>query len=155
MFYIIVILAGIFAMPAKADGLKDQLVGTWALVSCERVNGAVPSYCAGANGIAIRDANGHYALIIAALNRPKYDGKEPYRDTLSAEQIKSVTAGFVSNFGTWSVDEATKKITHHVDGALFPNVAGTSYDVTVRGISGDELKLGGPLGAETWRRISK
>jgi hypothetical protein len=32
MFYIVVILAGIFAMPAQAQSLREQLVGAWAVV---------------------------------------------------------------------------------------------------------------------------
>jgi hypothetical protein len=33
MFYIIAILATIFALPASAQSVKDQLVGTWRQVS--------------------------------------------------------------------------------------------------------------------------
>ena len=142
------------ANPGATSSLKDQLVGAWALVACES-GGALLPYCAGPNAITILDASGHYATIFAGRGRPKYDVKEPYRFNLSAEQIKSVTDGFVANFGTWSVNEADKKISYHIDGALFPNVEGTNFDVTVSSVSEGELKLKGPLGQDVWRQLKK
>jgi hypothetical protein len=142
------------ANPGATSSLKDQLVGAWALVACES-SGALLPYCAGPDAITILDASGHYATIFAGRGRPKYDVKEPYRFNLSAEQIKSVTDGFVANFGTWSVNEADKRITYHIDGALFPNVEGTNFDVTVNSVSEGELKLKGPLGQDVWRRLKK
>jgi hypothetical protein len=54
MFYIIAIIAAIFAMPAKADGLREQLLGAWAHVSC---NVEAFPWCGGPHdGIAIFDA---------------------------------------------------------------------------------------------------
>jgi hypothetical protein len=167
MFYIIVILAAIFAMPASAQGpkpispigplimpvIKDQLVGAWTLTGC--AGGAVLPYCANSNGITIPDASGHYTVTMSAQDRPKYDVKEPYRLNLSGEQTKSLVNGFVANFGTWSFNEADKKITYHIEGALFPNFEGATFDVTVVSLSGDELTLKGPLGQDVWRRLKK
>jgi hypothetical protein len=62
MFYIIAILATIFALPASAQSVKDQLVGTWRQVSC---SGPGVPLCAKLklNGILIFDASGNYASI--------------------------------------------------------------------------------------------
>jgi hypothetical protein len=55
MFYIIVILAAIFAMPAQAQSLRDRVVGAWSFVSC---NQAATAACGTSpNGILIYDAS--------------------------------------------------------------------------------------------------
>jgi hypothetical protein len=62
--------------------------------------------------------------------------------------------GLQAQFGTWSVNEADKTITYHVDGALFPNIEGTNGKVTVS-LSGDGMTLVGEFGSVVWRRIAK
>jgi hypothetical protein len=64
-----VIVAAGLTLPAFAQAsLKDQLVGTWTLASCNAPNFAP---CAGSNGIQVFDANGHYVTMIAARGRLK------------------------------------------------------------------------------------
>ena len=126
---------------SQQKSLKDQLVGTWTFVSCESTstNGAKAPYCASpANGILILDANGRYANVIAARGRPKLASGN--RSEVPAEQFKAAAMGLAANFGTWSVNEADKTVTRHVEGALFPNIEGTDAKITVS-LSGDELKL--------------
>ncbi len=49
-------LAAIFAMPAHAQSLRDQVVGAWPFISC---NQAVTAACGTSpNGILIYDASG-------------------------------------------------------------------------------------------------
>lgn len=45
MFRIIVIIAAVFAMPASAQSLREQVVGAWALVSCNLNDPAVKLTC--------------------------------------------------------------------------------------------------------------
>jgi hypothetical protein len=142
-------LAGVFAMPASAQSLKDQLVGAWTLTSCS--GDTFPftaALCRNPNGIHILDASGHYATIHTARGRPKLtDITRPG----SPEEYKAVAVDFRANFGTWSVNEADKTITYHFDGAFAPNVEGTDAKSGTVSISGDELKIG----SQVWRRISK
>ena len=148
---------GLLAQAPNPGGasLKEQLVGAWALVSCDGFNGVKLSWCAGStNGIHILDASGHYALVNAALGRPKFTEPGRPRDAYSAEEYKAAAVGLQAQFGTWSVNEADKTITYHVDGALFPNVEGADGKATVS-LAGDELKLVGGLGPSVWRRIKK
>jgi hypothetical protein len=154
MFYIIVILAAIFAMPAKADDLKEQLIGAWSLVSCTGTDG--PSCAGDPNGIHMLDASGRYAMVIAARDRPKFTDliQTQPRLALSAEEYKAAAVGLVANFGTWSVNEADKTITYHVDGALFPSVEGMDFKATVS-LSRDELKVVNQFNQYVWRRIKK
>jgi hypothetical protein len=125
-------LAGVLAVPAKAQSLREQVVGAWELVSCRP---AFP-WCAGSNGTAIYEANGRYAVTIAARGRSKVTLRAG-REGTSAEDYKAIATGFFANFGTWSMNGAT--ITHHVDGALFPNIEGTDFGIGTISISGDLL----------------
>jgi Lipocalin-like domain len=159
MFYIVIILAGIFAMPASAQSLKDQLVGTWTLASCNDPN--FPA-CAGDNGIIMYAADGRYVSMVAARGRPKVTPPNEggaagaNRGGYTPEQYKSIAAGLFAQFGTWSVNEANKTVTLHVDGALFPNIEGTDWATFTPIISGDELKgiaQNGQPGLFVWRRV--
>jgi hypothetical protein len=185
MFYIIIILAGIFAMPAKAlDGtyspayvaptfkpapldlppdlmaqatpgatssLTDQLIGAWAVVSCDLPNGIKPAQCVNPNGILIFDASGRYAGITAARDRPKFTDPAQPRRAQPAEEYKAAATGFAANFGTWAFNEADRTITYHFEGALFPNVEGTDFKTGTVSLAGDELKIG----PDVFRRIRK
>jgi hypothetical protein len=149
MLYIIAIIAAIFAMPASAQSIKDQLVGTWRTVSC--TNSADPAVCMKPNVIAVYDASGHYTFISAPLDRPKASGGR----NSPAEEIKALQRGFAANFGTWTYNEADKTITFHVEGAFFPNAVGNEGKNTVVSVTGDELKLTTPTGEVVLRRVSK
>jgi hypothetical protein len=137
---------GLASLPGSAiaqqKSLKEQLVGTWMLASCNSTsaNGAKQPYCAdpNPNGIFILDASGRYAQVIAARGRPKFT--TPNRSEAKAEEFKAAALGLVANFGTWSVNEADKTLAVHYEGALFPNIEGTDVKNTVS-LSGDELKL--------------
>ena len=158
---LLAIVAAIIVMPASAQSLKDQLVGTWTLASCNEPN--FPA-CAGNNGLSMYAANGRYIQMIAARGRPKVTLPAPppaganFRAEYTPEQYKSVAAGLFANFGTWSVNETNKTVTLHVDGALFPNIEGTDWVTFTPIISGDEMKTTGQNGQPgpfVWRRISK
>jgi Lipocalin-like domain len=95
---------------------------------------------------------GRYAWIIAGRGRPKVSAGR----NSPAEELKPLVAGLLSQFGKWSVNEADKTITAHVDGALFPNVEGTEEGPPIPiSISGDELRIGGANGQNVYRRIKR
>jgi hypothetical protein len=156
MFYVIIILAAFFAMPASAQSLKDQLVGMWTVELCN-----IPNFpaCAGNNGTLVYDANGHYIQMIVARGRPALpQGTGANRGAITPEQYKEMAAGLFAQFGTWSVNETNKTVTLHVDGALFPNIEGTDWLTFTPTISGDKLgsiEKNGQPGPIVWRRISK
>jgi hypothetical protein len=159
MFYIIAIVAAIFAMPASAQSLKERLVGTWTLASCN-----APDFlpCAGSNGIQVFDASGHYVTMIAARGRPKVPisrgAAGANRNEPTPERYKSVASGVMAQFGTRSLNEANKMIMIHPEGPLFPNIEGTDWATFTISISGDEMRgIGqdGQPGPFVWRRIAK
>jgi hypothetical protein len=128
---------------AQQKSLKEQLVGVWELVSCERTtaSGTKQPYCVNSKGVLILDASGRYAHMIAAGSRPKLTAVN--RVDAPAEQYKAAAQGFVANFGTWSVNEADMMITRHYDGALLPNYEGRDVKNSVT-VAGDELTLVDP-----------
>jgi hypothetical protein len=123
---------------AQQRSLKEQLVGTWTLVSLENTapNGTKRQPL-GANpkGILILDASGSYAELFGRPDRPKY--KNPSQPTT---EERAAAQAFAANFGAWSVSEADKTFTQRVEGALVPNNEGTDVKGSVT-VAGDELKL--------------
>ena len=127
---------------AQQKSLKDQLVGTWTLVSCDSTDasGAKAPYCVNPIGILMLDAGGRFASVIAARGRPKSGD----RVKAPAEVIKTASLGFAANFGTWSVNEADKTITTRYQGALTPDIEGADFKRPVN-LVGDELKVVGSI----------
>jgi Lipocalin-like domain len=128
---------------AQQRSLREQLIGAWELVSCERTtaNGAKQPYCVNPTGILILDASGRYAHMIAAGGRPKLTAVN--RVDAPAEQYKAAAQGFAANFGTWLVSEGDKTITRHYRAALLPNYEGRDVENSVS-VAGDELTLVDP-----------
>jgi len=128
---------------AQQKSLKDQLVGTWTLVSNEDTepNGTKHQYF-GANprGILIFDAGGRYAQISGRPGRPKFNATGDVRVDTPAAQYGEAARAFAGNFGTWSLNEADKTLTRRYEAALIPNVEGTDRKDTVS-LTGDEVKL--------------
>jgi hypothetical protein len=110
---------------AQQRTLKEQLVGTWAFVSCDgtTATGAkIPACGAPRDGILTLDASGWAANVITPRGRAKF--ATPDRAAASADQVKAAALNVTANFGTWSVNEGDKTITRHFVGALTPNVEG-------------------------------
>jgi hypothetical protein len=150
--------AGLFPGSAVAQQktLKEQLIGTWILVSCDvkpaNLNGATAPLCLNPRGSLMFDASGRYTYVTSAGGRPKVAAgiNSP------ADELKAAVQGFGATFGTWSANDADKIITRHREGALIPNNEGTdTKDMAI--IVGDELRLvdadPNPVpGASVWRR---
>ena len=135
---------GLALLPGNAlsqqKTLKDQLVGTWTVISLGRTApDGTKRQIPNAKGILILDAGGRYAQVAVRGDRPKF--KSPSQPT--TEELAAATQDFfAANFGTWSVDEADKTLTQRFDGALRPNNEGTDTKNSVS-LVGDELKLTG------------
>jgi hypothetical protein len=130
--------------------LKQQIQGAWNLVSCE----AKAPFCVNPSGSVSLNGNGRYTIVLAAKGRPKVTNTNPGRANVTPEDYKSIAQGVVANFGTWSVNEADKTLSLHIEGALFPNAEGTEGKSTIASVTSDEMKIsGGPLVNATWRRF--
>jgi hypothetical protein len=124
---------------AQQEALKQQLIGTWMLVSNDNVApdgrrrqlfGPAPK------GILILEANGRYAQIQLNPDRPKF--KADNRLDGTPEENKAVVQATSGSFGTWSVDDTNKALILHSEASLFPNIDGTDSKRAVT-LTGDRL----------------
>ena len=144
---------------AQQKSLKEQLVGSWIVVS---VDNTAPdgkkSQTFGPNpkGMLIFGTNGHYSQTIVDPGVPKFKINNRLKGT--PEENAAAVHGTTTSFGTWTVDEASKTITVRNVGGMFPNQAGTDSPRTVTSITADELKLSTPVTAtglrsdNVWKR---
>jgi len=144
---------------AQQGTLRQQLVGTWTLVSCETPAANDVAFCTNPNGILLLAPSGRYATVVAARGRPKSTTGTFSRADVTPEYYKAIAQGVITNFGTWSVNEADKMLTRKFEGALFPNVEGAEPTTSIS-LTGDELKISsffgagpGPGTSTTWRRV--
>ena len=119
-------LLGIFLHAADAVGqqktLKEQLVGTWAYVSVDTVRSdgtRLPLFGPSPSGLASFDSNGRYILLTARNDVPKFASNNRNGGTL--EEDRAVVQGSIAHFGTYTVNEADKTITFHIQTSTFPN----------------------------------
>src|SRR3954470_20319466 len=154
----------ILALPSLAlsavgqqQSLKEQLVGTWTLVSWEQKNGdgsKVERYGTTPTGIAFFDAGGRYIITVMRSDRAKYASNALWQGT--PEENKETADGTITYFGTYSVSDADSSIAIHVEGSSFPNWNGTDQKRFVA-ITEDQLTLtvrppGGDVVDVTWMR---
>ena len=128
---------------SQQKSLKDQIIGTWVLVSNDNVApDGTKRQIFGANpkGILIFEANGRYAQIFIRPGRPNFKVNNRLQGT--PEEIRAAYEGALVHFGTWSVTEAD--IVIRTEGALYPNQEGTEGKRTIVNLTADELKLANP-----------
>jgi hypothetical protein len=146
------------AVFAQQKSLKEQLVGSWIMVSTDSTApDGKKSLIFGSNpkGILIFDASGQYSQTIVDSSVAKFKTNNRLKGT--PEENTAVVHGTTATFGTWSFDEASKTVTVHYVGGMFPNQAGTDSKRTVS-VSGNELKVSNPATAaglktdQVWKR---
>jgi len=128
---------------AQQKALKDELTGSWTLVSIEvtpPTGTKREEFGANPKGILILDAGGRYANVIMRPDRPKFKASDNLRQDVPAAELGEAARAFAANFGAWSVNEADKTLIRRLEGALFPNAEGLETKASVS-LAGDELKL--------------
>lgn len=119
--------------------LKDQLVGTWMLVSAsfERQDGSqADTFGPNPKGILMFDGNGRMSLQEMRSDLPKFASNNRQEGT--PEENKAIVQGSICYFGTYTLDEATKALTMHLEGSSFPNWTETDQKRSIT-LTGDEL----------------
>ena len=145
---------------SQPKSLKEQLVGTWTLVSWEqrKADGtAVQQFGANPKGISFFDGTGHYIITVMRSDRAKY-GIDSFGQiaNATAEENKATAHGTITYFGTYSVNEADRSIDIRVEASSFPNWNGTDQKRFFE-LTEDQLKLtvrpprGGPVDV-LWKR---
>jgi Lipocalin-like domain len=136
---------GLAVLPSSAvaqqKSLKEQLVGTWNLISTQTAdpngNKRFP-YGTSPRGILILDANGRYAAVQGRSDRPRL--KSALRLQVTKEELGAAALDFAAQFGTWSVSEADKALFRRTEVALIPNFEGTEAKANIT-LAGDDLRL--------------
>jgi hypothetical protein len=122
---------------AQQKSLKDQLLGTWTLVSVTEVyqDGRKETpFGPAVKGAVSFDGNGKFTLMIIGADLPNPSGNPRESSRLA-----------VAYFGTYAVDEAAKTVTYTAERATNPGFDGLARKASVT-VSGDELmQAGAPI----------
>ena len=135
-------------MSGPSQSAAQRLIGSWRYVGASADGKPMPGRGNNPKGIIIYDAHGYMACHVAPDREVTKAGKEP-----TGDEAKAALAGHIAYFGTYSVDERARTVTHHRQASVQP---GDKGDV-VRGYEfvGDRLILR-PVGTAfevTWERI--
>jgi hypothetical protein len=143
----------------QKQSLKEQLAGTWTLLSWEQKKGdgtKVERYGTSPKGIAFFDAGGRYIITVMRSDRAKYASNALWQGT--PDENKETADGTITYFGTYSISEVDSIITVRVEGSSFPNWNGTDQKRFVA-IAGEQLTLtvrppGGDVIDVIWKRAN-
>jgi len=147
---------------SQQKALKDQLVGTWTLVSWEAVNVdgsiGVPIDGIDPRGQLIFTDNGRFSYQVIT-NIPKFKINDRLKAT--PEENNAVARGSLSQFGTFTVNETDRSFTLRIERSTFANQNDTDNNKRlVTSITADELKysnFGRAAGGQNntvWKRLA-
>ena len=119
-------------LPAKAQSLKDQLVGTWSMDSNveEYTDGKKVPWDANAKGMVMFDSGGRFTLMLAEVG---------IRKMVEGNPAANPVGKMISYFGTYAVNEADKTLTYKIVGGSFPAWDGTEQKRLVTTIDAGKL----------------
>src|SRR5258706_9125426 len=124
--------------------LKEQVAGTWTLVSWEQTNpdgSKFQQFGADPKGNGFFDMIGHYIISVMRSDRASYQiDNFGQLGQITAEESKATALGTITYFGTYSVSEADRTMAIHVEASSFPNWNGTDLERLFE-ITQDRLKL--------------
>jgi Lipocalin-like domain len=103
----------------------QSFVGTWRLLSFEaRDMKGKGEYPLGehVSGQLIYDAAGNMSAHVMRNDRPLFAADDPARGT--DPEVRAAFDCHASYFGTYTIDQAAQTVTHHVQGAWYPNWIG-------------------------------
>jgi Lipocalin-like domain len=129
----------------EPQALGSRLVGHWSLVSIESITGDQTEYPFGRDAIGqlTYDAAGHMAVQIMNPNRVAFASGDQGDGT--AEEVSTAFHGYAAYYGTYTVNEQSRVVTHRLVGSLFPNWVGTEQRREIV-LEGDRLTLSTPPG---------
>jgi hypothetical protein len=138
--------AGLASSPGSAvaqqKSLKEQLVGTWILVSCDMKAAEAPlEFGNNPLGQFIFTANGRFAFQVAT-EIPKIASGDDKKTT--PEEERAVTHGSVAYFGSYTATDEDKTIHLHIERSSFPNLSGTDRRRIVTALSADAMNWTNP-----------
>jgi hypothetical protein len=120
---------------------KSEIIGTWKFVTMVAKTGSGKTlypYGEKLFGRLMYTPDGHMSALLMDTDRDKFASNDPLAGTL--EEIKQAYKKFDAYCGTYKVDENKESITHHVEGAKFPNWVGTDQ-LRYFELKGDRLEI--------------
>ena len=129
---------------ALGQSVKDQIVGTWRLVSIyNEVNGTKTNlYGEKPAGLLVFDKAGNSISMIAKPDIPKFAKANRLQGTDA--EYRAVVQSIIAGFGTYTVEGDT--VTIKTIASSYPNRSGTT-EKRVMKISGDKLTTVNPTAA--------
>src|SRR5690349_23916816 len=113
-------------MAVNESEVVRQLIGAWSLVSWRAISpdGTISHpYGQQPGGQLIYQSDGRMAACLMRRQRARF-ASDNRLDATSAER-EAAYRDYLSYFGSFTVQETDRTVTHHVEGATFPNWSGT------------------------------
>jgi Lipocalin-like domain len=129
---------------AQQKSLKEQLVGTWTLVSSDQVRpdgSKLKQFGDNPKGINVFDANGRFFVMVASADNLQIASN--WRSQTKSEADGLIVES-IAYYGTYTVNEEVSVISLHLDASTFPNQIGTDQKRTITSLTADELKYSSP-----------
>ncbi len=145
------------AAEPEAANPNAQFAGAWTLVRSERRDAdgeLLGEPREDRVGYIMYDPSGYMGVALMSNDREPYSDDGP-----TAAEALAQMGSYASYFGRFSVNEAEGYVTHHLEGSLNPDGAGSDYRRYYT-LEGDTLILQPPAGEDgsrsfiTWRRLS-
>ena len=113
---------------AQQKSLKEQLLGTWTLVSSDQVRrdgSKLSQFGVNPKGINVFDATGRFFVMVASADNSKIAARE--RTETNSEEVRGLIVNLIAYYGTYTVNEVNV-INLHLDASTFPNQIGTDQN---------------------------
>ena len=124
---LVCLAAAAAASPAAHPKLADEIRGRWRLVSIESRDDASKEwerrFGDAPIGYIQYGSDGFMSVQIGKMPRPQFASGKDRSPT--PEEGRDAYLGYVAYFGTYSVEESTRTVVHHVQGSLTPGYVGT------------------------------
>ena len=133
-----------FPCTAFAQSLKEQIVGTWRLVSIYNEQNGVKQNLYGDKpvGLTVFDRSGYVIQYISKPDIPKFAAENRLKGT--DQEYRTVMQSIISGFGTYTVDGDT--VTIKWVASSYPNRAGTTEKRAYK-IVGEQMTSVNPTAA--------
>ena len=147
-------------MPASQSQVAEQFVGAWSLISWTATlpDGTIRHpYGEQPLGRIVYSPNGKMVACLMRRQRKRFASDNRHEAT--STEREAAYRDYVSYFGSFTVEASEGTVTHHVEGATFPNWIGTDLVREFR-FADQELTLSllgqdGSTHALKWERLSE
>ena len=143
---------------AQQKSLKDQLVGSWTLVSSDQVRpdgSKLKQFGDNPKGINVFAANGRFFVMVARADNIQIASNG--RSQTNSEEDGLIVES-IAYYGTYTVNEEVTVISLHLDASTFPNQVGTDQKRSITSLTANELKYSSPAAKsgdqvhQVWKR---